>query len=728
MTKVFEQKLIKIKSNVDRWYKYFGANIYVNILGRKLYQYPGASDRTSIRSIFAKQHETEVIDSTSRWSSLGLRSPYNLPTFGNEGALMERAKDLMQHFNMPVYHNLIGSLHESIMGGLTKASIDVTVENMSSDYHTNFIKAQQKKIEKENLDPITAQQVNKIFENVLEEQELHSYDSNILASFLENNIQQFFDKIGNKEALMTCLDNLFTMGFSVLKLSVEKDIFDQTQIVLDPIEQPEKCFFSPLALKKDKSDGLFCGIIKMMDRKQIELMYDEELKQAQMPIVSLSNFTGSFFPFDQEYYFHSNDKNYLTVCEYYEKTKDGKIKVTMCCDNFVFEETILKECTTLPMLFLNSSLSNTYQTSGTFNKCFTVQKMYNEVEYKANKLTINTSTGKPLLPGSALDNHAYEELVKGAYNDSPALVYSAPPGISNAFDPLIMQGTDIPSNVLVRCDQLVQRMQFIISGIMSSEITKGGESSGAISGISRAIGSLNHNNLFAKQLNVFTNSLQLLVNSYLLMFYKVFSKSKNKKFDILTMKDENGKLQITEEIYKAALSDLTIKIFFSSDSSFNKEITRQSIVELLKINSNPILQQVLITAYCQNLEASNQGDLLNAINEANNIIAQQSQNPPPPDPALELEMNKLQADLINKEQERQFKAAEAEKDRQLEAYEAEKNRGFETWKIDTAGNLQLLTHELIHDSTITSNQIIKAAEGAALANKMSQIKKVNNGL
>jgi hypothetical protein len=188
------------------------------------------------------------------------------------------------------------------------------------------------------------------------------------------------------------------------------------------------------------------------------------------------------------------------------------------------------------------------------------------------------------------------------------------------------------------------------------------------------------------------------------MFYDVYSKSDNKRYAILK--------KITKKDYLAALSDITMEVFFASDSSFNKEITRQSIIEIMKVVQNPILNQVLSTAYCENLESANQGELLNAIKMAQEIISKQQQQPQN-DPAITLEMQKLQMEAQEKDKEREFKAIEAEKDRH-----------HDTWKNITTNEARLLDSQITHNNTITREQLAAVNEGLRqsmdLADKKTQ--------
>ena len=175
------------------------------------------------------------------------------------------------------------------------------------------------------------------------------------------------------------------------------------------------------------------------------------------------------------------------------------------------------------------------------------------------------------------------------------------------------------------------------------------------------------------------------------MFYRVYSRSSNRKYEILK--------QINEETYLTALEEINLEVFFASDSSFNKEITRQSLIELMKVAQNPILNQVLSTAYCENLESSNQGQLLNAIKIAQEILAKQQQEPQN-DPAMTLETEKIKMEAEQKEKERQFKAVESEKDRH-----------HDTWKIITTNEARLLDSQITHNNTITHAQLKAVQDG-----------------
>jgi hypothetical protein len=684
------EKIRIIKNNVQSWYKWFGPNIYVNLLSRKLYKYSGQMKRGEIRSTQAKAHESQLHDGyqynvpTMAFESLGVSNGYlqSYPLYGRY------AVDLLEHFNIPVYENLVGALHNSVMGGLTKAEINVTASAFSEEYNKQFIESRKKAALKANPIPEINQQIEQIFDQAIQDKDDETFDLNVFSSLIETGLQKFFTQIENKEALMVCLDNLFTMGYSVLKVKIIQDIIKNDEIALDLVEQPEMCFFSPLAQMKDKSDGMFCGMIKIYDLNQIEAMYGDELKKQKVELLELENFVCSNLPFSAEILLI--DKHYLKIAQYFEKTKDGKIKMTVCCNNFIFEEIVLDDYLKLPLIFLDYSLSNKWETTSIFNQCFPIQKQYNEGKYKIAKMMLTLSTGKLLLPGNNASRE-WEELLRGCYSDSTVIAYSPEVGVNASFQPTIMQNIDLPPNALMYIQQLLEEMQYTVNGIMGSELTKGGQSSGAISGISRAIGSLNKNNLFAGRLNIFINGLIKLSNLFSEMFYRVYSRSSNRKYEILK--------QINEETYLTALEEINLEVFFASDSSFNKEITRQSLIELMKVAQNPILNQVLSTAYCENLESSNQGQLLNAIKIAQEILAKQQQEPQN-DPAMTLETEKIKMEAEQKEKERQFKAVESEKDRH-----------HDTWKIITTNEARLLDSQITHNNTITHAQLKAVQDG-----------------
>lgn len=712
MEKTTFEKIEIRKNNIHSWYRWFGPNIYVNCAGRKLYKYSGQMKRAEIRSTKAKVNESilhdgyQCIISSMGFQSLGLVGDYlgEYPLFGRY------AEDILEHFNIPVYENIIGALHNSVMGGLTKAEINVTAKASSEEYNKQFIELKKKEVIKQiqtpklppQVEQKLTQEAEQEFNNLIQDKEDQTFGFNVFSSLVEGGLQKFFSNIDNKEALMVCLDNLFTMGYSVFKLNDKDDLQGNKEVMLDIVEQPEMCFFSPLAQMKDKSDGAFCGIIRIYDRNQIEVMYGEELSKEGITIDMLENFTCPEIPFTTEAFLES--RSYLKIAQYFEKTEKGKIKKTVFCNNFIFEEVILDDYSRLPLIFLDSSLSNRWETTSIFAQCFPVQKEYNEAKHKIAKMMLTLSTGKLLLPGNAA-GAIWEDLMRGAGAETSVMLYSPEAGLNASFQPTVMENIDLPPNSLLYCQQLLQDMQYIINGIMGSELTKGGQSSGAISGISRAIGSLNKNNLFAGRLNVFTNGLIKLSNVFSEMFYDVYSKSKNNRYEILK--------RIKRKDYFDALSDMEIEVFFASDSSFNKEITRQSIIEIMKVVQNPILNQVLSTAYCENLESANQGELLNAIKLAQDIISKQQQEPQN-DPAITLEMQKLQMEAQEKDKERQFKAIEAEKDRH-----------HDTWKNITTNESRLLDSQITHNNTITREQLAAVNEGLRqsmeLANKQSQV-------
>ena len=703
MEKTAFEKIEVVKNNAYSWYRWFGPNIYTNLLGRKLYKYSGVMKRAEIRSTKAKVNESILHDGYQctlpliNTQSLGLVGGYlaDYPLFARYSA------DILEHFDIPVYENIIGALHNSVMGGLTKAEINVTAQSNSDEYTKQFIELKKKETIKQVPIPELAQQVEQQFNDMIQKKDDETFEFNVFSSMLEGGLTRFFTNIDNKESLMVCLDNLFTMGYAVLKIDTKKNSIGNEEIILDIVEQPEMCFFSPLAQMKDRSDGMFCGVIKIMDRKQIEVMYEEELKKDNVTVEELENFTCAAFPFSTEMLLQG--RNYLKIAQYFEKTKEGKIKMTICCNNFIFEEIILKDYSRLPLIFLDSSLSNRWETTSIFAQCFSIQKQYNEAKHKIAKMMLTLTPGKLVLPGNAA-GAVWEDLLRGANAETSVMLYSPESGLNASFQPTIMQNIDLPPNSLLYCQQLIQDMQYIINGIMGSEPTKGGESSGAISGISRAIGSLNKNNLFAGRLNVFINGLIKLSNVFAEMFYDVYSKSDNKRYAILK--------KITKKDYLAALSDISMEVFFASDSSFNKEITRQSIIEIMKVVQNPILNQVLSTAYCENLESANQGELLNAIKMAQEIIAKQQQQPEN-DPAITLQMQKLQMESQEKDKEREFKAIEAEKDRH-----------HDTWKSITTNEARLLDSQITHNNTITREQLAAVNEGLRqsmdLADKKTQ--------
>ena len=54
MEKTAFEKIEVVKNNAYSWYRWFGPNIYTNLLGRKLYKYSGVMKRAEIRSTKAK--------------------------------------------------------------------------------------------------------------------------------------------------------------------------------------------------------------------------------------------------------------------------------------------------------------------------------------------------------------------------------------------------------------------------------------------------------------------------------------------------------------------------------------------------------------------------------------------------------------------------------------------------------------------------------------------------
>lgn len=708
LDKTIYDKIKTIEDNASEWYRSFGPNIFVNFLGRTLYKYNGQTKRGELRSTKAAALESQLHDGYDfdvlglDFSNMGLSNGY----LANEQSklFLTYAKDLKEHFQIPVYINIVGSLHNAIMGGLTKAAINITTSARTEEYNKQFLESTKRFKIKQNPIPEFNQTIEQHFTKLIEDKEFEIYNANIFSSMLDTFFQKFFEEIENKEALMASLDNLFTMGYAVFKISLKKNLINEQEISLDIVNQPENCFFSPLSQNIDKSDGLFCGIIKNYNKAQLEFLYEDQLKKAGLNINDLTSFSCSNRPTESV----QGNINYLTICQYYEKTKNGQIKQTVCCNDFIFEEVILEEFTDLPLIFLSTASSNdsTPQTDGIFNKCFPFQKEYAETQHKLDKMTLITCPGKLLLPGNA-GTEAFRQCLSGSYSESLVIVYSPESGTNASFQPTIMENIDLPGNVLLRSEQILQHMQSMIQEVMSNESTRKKESSGAISGISRAIGSLNQSNLFSGRLIIFTNGLYKLAFRCAKMFFNVYKNSSDSKYQILKLIDKSQYFKI--------LNSLQINAFFAPDSSFNKEITRQSIIDLMRVAQNPVLNQVLTTAYCSNLESANQGELLNALTEAQHIMSmqiqhqqQQEKGAGEQDPAFKIELAKIQTNLQDKERERIFKATEAEKDRE-----------HDTWKTIVENETRLLDTQVTHNNNITQNNLKAAHAGLSQSTKIA---------
>lgn len=702
------KRIETIQKNVGSWYKHQGPNIMVNLLGRTLYRYEGQAKRAEIRSTQAKALETNLHNGSFNYGYSFSGGGFNLGNLGLSGSFISQkssplfwraADDLREHFGISVYNNLIGSLYDTVMGGLTKAEIDVTIQPMSDEYNKQFIRFLEKKTIQANPFPEVNELIEKKYDSLIEQKEDKEFHLNTLSSLLEQSIQKFFNKIENKEALMSCLDNLCTMGYSVLRLKIEESPSGSKELDLDLIENPEKCFFAYSAKKKDKSDGFFCGIIETFDRYQIEKMYGSAIKKNNLQKETLQNFVPRTFPFEMRDF----DRDSLQVCYYYEKVEEG-IQLTVCCNNCIFEETILEDFDRLPFIFLDSSLSDKWKTTGMFNKCFPFQKEYAETQCKIDKMMLTSSVGKLLVPLDQSQD-VWQNLISGSYSDAIVMGFSPTSGINQSFQPTIMQNIDIPPNVLLRSNQLLEQIQYTISGIMASELTKGGGSSGVISGTSRAIGSMNKNNLHAGKLSTFENGLRKLVDFFIEMFYRVYKDSNNIQYRMLK--------NITEEEYIGYTENLEKEVFYASDSSFNKEITRQSLIEVMRLNQNPILNDILITSYCENLESSKQGELLNNIKEAQEAQAAQAQNAE--DPMVVAEMEKLRMDSEEKNLDRQFKAIEAEKDRE-----------HDSWKVIVSESAEMLKNQSTHNHAFTQSEINNANIALSQGINLANIRKQNN--
>lgn len=677
--------LEKCKKNIESWYDVERPNIQVNIASRALYKYSGQMRRKEIRSNKARAHEfslqnTGGMDYQINYGSFGLNGNGFLNNaFSSQGRTLE---DLIEHFHIPVYQNFVGALHNSIMGGLTKSQISITVEAQddffNKEYENLQIDSLLERFSGSGQEQIVQQQAEKIKKG----EDNADKSLNIFCSLIENSINKFFVNTYNKDALMSALDNLFTMGYSVLKLHIVEDKMGNDEIALDLIENPEYCFFSPLAQLKDKSDGMFAGIIKIVDKKQIEIWYKDKISSSGIKLDVLSDFNVTL-PFNIKI---NMSKNHLVIVEYYEKVmvkNKQRIKMIVACGNLIFEESIVDEYTDLPLIYLNSSFGSKHETSSIFAQCLPIQKSFNELKYKINKMIPTLCTSKLLVPiGKSVAE--FDALSNGLYSEAPAIGYSMDVGENASFAPTTLPGVDLPANALGLLSQFLQELEYITEGLMAGNITKGSETSGVVSGSSRQQYALNKNNLFAGRLNCFINGLHKICDVFCNMFYKIYSKSKNITYRMLK--------EIDETTYLNILMHSEINVDIEANTSAIKELNRQSMIELLQLNPDPILFQIIFLEFCKNLEIQNKGELISLIQEAMQIIAQKSQKPQE-DPRTQIEMLKIQSEQQENDKQREFDAIENQKNRLAR---------LEEKVID--GEFKVADAQLKHHETLTTQQ------------------------
>ena len=178
MEKTAFEKIEVVKNNAYSWYRWFGPNIYTNLLGRKLYKYSGVMKRAEIRSTKAKVNESILHDGYQctlpliNTQSLGLVGGYlaDYPLFARYSA------DILEHFDIPVYENIIGALHNSVMGGLTKAEINVTAQSNSDEYTKQFIELKKKETIQQVPIPELAQQVEQQFNDMIQKKDDETFN------------------------------------------------------------------------------------------------------------------------------------------------------------------------------------------------------------------------------------------------------------------------------------------------------------------------------------------------------------------------------------------------------------------------------------------------------------------------------------------------------------------------------------------------------------------------
>jgi hypothetical protein len=577
---------------------------------------------------------------------------------------------------LPVYTNFIKALYNNIVGGLTKGTINCKVGIKDKDIEVDFINFDKKLKIKQIIDlfeeqakeikdkstmafmqeamQLEIQEIEKAYQKLLLDKISQTeIEERLVSDKIEREINEILQNEENKEAIMSSLDGFFSTGFGVIEI---KYCSKTGKFCFCAVERPEMCFFSPLARKKDKSDGGFCGRLRVVDRKYLQYEYDlteKETKDLQNfpPIAIPSSMGLSGTPLQFFYGFgigKEQEKNYIIVADcYYKDEETGKITKYVACGNKVLEEQSLPQFESFPLVFIDSSSADLRGQASIFSHCFAVQKDISWLMTKRAGLTMNIIGGKMLLP--SIDEATKKSLESGWYYDKPFVIANVAAGNNEVIQPQIIPNTDLPQGLLAAIEMQLQTLRYLVNDVMANnQTTKNSDVVGVVSGRAMENANLNQNNLFNKYLNIVTSTLNKIFKKIIApgLFHTMRVNEKGVEGYMFGL--------ISKKLYDRIIDNIEIEVDIITDTSVVRDRNRQfleNIIGVLSGGQDPSYLPIFIKKLVDNSELSDKGDILNKIQE---VEEQKASNPAPEDPKVAIEKGKLQLEQAKIQEEVQI--------------------------------------------------------------------------
>lgn len=745
-----------------------------------LYNHPGRFDESMMVGQKLKEYEDNRQNNNYNDFSIVPNSilstyPYNL-FFGTNNAngsnidynldilnIINQIKDNLICFFSPFFYNYLRPVINNVVGGCKKGTINCRFVNAPEDKTENAffenelnnkiseinenwtpkIQAIQQKIQelseiyKNTTNPEVANEIKRN-EDLLNTLQL-GYQKQIQFSQMafelvrkkHNNLMKDIRIIGDKcaeiinltlndeenyENIFNALKTSLTAGISVIKFSFD----EEKKIYIENINRPETCFFDTRAKKSDRSDGRYCGMVYFDSKYNLKDKYnltDEE-------IANLINFSPQNV---SEYFFFASTydiKDFVIICEYYEKIND-KIYKSVCCKNRFFEEkTEIKSLNgLLPLLMVDSNHAQEYKVDTILQDFFAEQKSLNAEAFKLMKQKLNSSSGKIGFQVDDIDGETANQIRNQTCQDLGYVLIS---NTSSAIDvqsvPISLEGTHLDpyftqsfesnrQNFLNKIDKYILNNQ--INNSQTNQL-------GVLSGTAIENNQINRENILANKIEIILKILKkFLRKTVILNFVEIFSNSDYEFSPIDKMMQERIKEQ--QDTIKKMLCNISFDLDWIIDNSIRRNKALQTLKETLQIipQDNPAIKPI-IYEIIQNL------DLPNGSNVIVELMEEASRQPKDPNPADQLKAQELQltaqqmetnnqikmmemkANNDNKQAELNIKSELEDRKNKLDLIKHKDNIELERRKIELQAELGLATNLIIHHNNATQSEISQA--------------------
>lgn len=736
----------RARANAQSWYTFFKIPLASCLSERDVYHYNGASAWEDVNNYFINtKNKYDFRKLSGRGFPFDNFYDVSAVTFVRQEIInVKNIIECATHFEVPIYINFLKGLYNNIIGGLTKGTIDVkiSIDDKSVEKafvsleKTNKLKTLDDLIQKTQLLQEQDENAQILMQGLTSERKKlelqyeieverpvrkRDLEEQIVADKIRNIIDNILSQEENKENLMALIDSFFSTGFAVIELLV----CDDGHFDIYNIERPEMCFFSPTARKKDKSDGRYCGKLKVMDRKQIQYIYDLSEKEAEglqdfpaLPVPSSMGMSGNplqfFFGFG---IIDEQRKSFLLLCDFYERDEDGSIHKYVLCGNKILEHQILKDFENFPLVFFDSSSVDTRGQTSIFSHAFSVQKDLAVLLSKRAGLSMNIIGGKLLLP--TVDSMTRESIDKNYHLDKPVLIVNVSAGNNDVIQPQIIPNTDLPQGLLLEIESSLNRLRFLVNDIMSSNTTKNSDAFAVVSGVALENANLNQNNLFNKYLNIVTSNLnKMFKNTVMPYIYNCIKKEKGVGGYMAQF--------INKANFKEIVECLRLEISILTDNAVvrhrNKTFLENILNTLVSKDQDPQLISVFMRELIKNTELPNKGKVIEKIEE---IEEKKASQPAQPDPVTQIEQQKLELAKMDIDRKSQFEQSKL----MLEKQKIETDAQLELLKIkiekdrhDLDSHVRVFDAELRYHEVLTNSQIDQAMEGVRKIDDLSKEK------